>query len=82
MELVLTYFNRKFLKRSLALGNRNYELAKTYIAGITDQINGIKDIKSNTLEESRMTWFQRCNSKNAKRTNRIYEIENYVAIIL
>ncbi|WP_273832028.1 ABC transporter ATP-binding protein [Guptibacillus sedimenti] len=55
--LVLIYFNRKFLKRSLALGNRNYELAKTYVAGITDQINGIKDIKSNTLEESRMTWF-------------------------
>ncbi|WP_226655152.1 ABC transporter ATP-binding protein [Pseudalkalibacillus hwajinpoensis] len=54
---VLIYFNRKFLKRSLALGDRNYELAKSYVAGITDQINGIKDIKSNTLEESRMTWF-------------------------
>ncbi len=54
---VLLIFNRKFLKRSLALGNRNYELARSYMAGITDQINGIKDVKSNTLEESRMNWF-------------------------
>ena len=55
---VLLIFNRKFLKRSLALGNRNYELARSYMAGITDQVNGIKDVKSNTLEESRMIWFQ------------------------
>ena len=55
--MVLIFFNRKFLKRSLALGNRNYELARQYVAGITDQINGIKDVKSNTLEQSRMSWF-------------------------
>ncbi|PEL07011.1 ABC transporter ATP-binding protein [Bacillus sp. AFS017336] len=61
--LVLIIFNRKFLKRSLALGNRNYELAKSYFAGINDQINGIKDIKSNTLENSRMDWFQSITEK-------------------
>ncbi|ASN05978.1 ABC transporter ATP-binding protein [Virgibacillus necropolis] len=55
--LVLIFLNRKFLKRSLALGKRNYELGKNYLAGITDQVNGIKDIKSNTLESSRMDWF-------------------------
>lgn len=55
--LVLIFFNRKFLKKSLALGKRNYELGKDYLAGITDQVNGIKDIKSNTLESSRMDWF-------------------------
>lgn len=54
----IVFLNRKFLKKSLALGKRNYELGRTYLAGITDQINGIKDIKSNTLEESRMQWFQ------------------------
>ncbi|WP_041086515.1 ABC transporter ATP-binding protein [Jeotgalibacillus soli] len=53
----IVYLNRNFLKRSLALGNRNYELGRSYLAGITDQVNGIKDIKSNTLEESRMDWF-------------------------
>jgi ABC-type multidrug transport system fused ATPase/permease subunit len=56
--LVLIFFNRKFLRRSLTLGNTNFELGKNYLAGITDQINGIKDIKSNTLEESRMEWYQ------------------------
>lgn len=56
--LVLIFFNRKFLKRSLALGNRNFELAKEYISGITDHMNGIKDIKTNTLEKSRLNWFE------------------------
>lgn len=56
--LVLIYFNRKFLKRSLELGAKNFELGRNYLAGITDQINGIKDIKSNTLEESRMSWYR------------------------
>lgn len=55
--LVLIFFNRKFLKKSLSLGQRNYELGRNYMAGITDQVNGIKDIKSNTLESSRMEWY-------------------------
>jgi ABC-type multidrug transport system fused ATPase/permease subunit len=56
--IILILFSRKYLKRSLALGSRNYESGKKYLAGITDQINGIKDIKSNTLEPSRMNWFK------------------------
>lgn len=56
--LVLIFFSRTFLKRSLVLGNKNYVSGKKYLAGVTDQINGIKDIKSNTLEESRMSWFR------------------------
>jgi len=55
---VLIFFNRKFLKRSIALGKRDFELGREYLGGITDQMNGIKDIKSNTLEKSRMTWFR------------------------
>ncbi|MGM7721190.1 ABC transporter ATP-binding protein [Metabacillus sp. Hm71] len=57
--LVLIFFNRKFLKKSFALGNKNYTLGKEYLAGVTDQINGIKDIKSNALEDSRMDWFRK-----------------------
>ncbi|MBT2686224.1 ABC transporter ATP-binding protein [Bacillus sp. ISL-37] len=56
--VALLFFSRRFLKRSMALGNRNYVSGKKYLAGITDQINGIKDIKSNGLEESRMRWFK------------------------
>lgn len=54
----LVLLNRKFLKWSMELGKRNYDLGRSYLSGITDQINGIKDIKSNTLEDSRMDWYQ------------------------
>lgn len=57
--IFLVIVNRNFLKRAHALGNRNYELGKEFFAGITDQLNGIKDIKSNSLEESRLSWFHR-----------------------
>ena len=55
--LFLVILNRNFLKKSYALGNRNYELGVEYFAGLTDQLNGIKDIKSNSLEKSRLSWF-------------------------
>lgn len=55
---VLLILNRKFLLRSLELGKRTFTLGQSYLAGINDQINGIKDIKSNTLEASRMDWFK------------------------
>lgn len=54
----LVVLNRRFLKKSWASGNRNYELGKSFLAGVTDQISGIKDIKSNSLEESRIEWFR------------------------
>ncbi|MGM8211560.1 ABC transporter ATP-binding protein [Virgibacillus sp. W0430] len=54
---LLLLFNRRFFKKSLALGKRNYTLGKDYVAGVSEQINGIKDVKSNTLEASRMKWF-------------------------
>ncbi|WP_078595903.1 ABC transporter ATP-binding protein [Evansella clarkii] len=61
--LLLIIFNRKFLRRSLELGGRNYELGRNYLGGITDQINGIKDIKSNTLEDSRLDWYRSITKK-------------------
>ncbi len=56
--IILLVLNRKFLKTSIALGQRNYHLGKEHLAGITEQINGIKDVKSNTLEQSRIDWYQ------------------------
>lgn len=54
----LSLFAGKFIKKNKALGSKTSELAKEYLGGITDQLNGIKDIKSNTLEESRLKWLQ------------------------
>ncbi|MDA1778501.1 ABC transporter ATP-binding protein [Bacillus cereus group sp. BY9-3LC] len=56
--LVLAFLSRNFIKKSKALGNQKSEVARSYLGGITDHFNGIKDIKSNTLEESRYTWLQ------------------------
>ncbi len=55
--LVLFFFSRTFIKRARTLGNQTSDLAQSYLAGITDDFNGIKDIKSNTLEKSRIHWF-------------------------
>ena len=38
-------------------------LGRNIWLGVTDQINGIKDIKSNALEESRLNWFRNVTQK-------------------
>lgn len=53
---ILAVAMRPFLHRAQGLGHKTSELAQTYLAGITDQLNGMKDIKSNTLESSRLRW--------------------------
>lgn len=54
--VLLSLFSRRFIRKAKKLGSRSTELGKTYLAGITDQLNGIKDIKSNNLEQSRLEW--------------------------
>lgn len=52
----LAVLNKRFVKKAKALGKLTSELSQSYLASITDQLNGIKEIKSNTLEETRLTW--------------------------
>ncbi|OKP74635.1 multidrug ABC transporter [Paenibacillus sp. P3E] len=54
--ILLSLFSRRFIRKAKRLGSRSSELGKQYLAGITDQLNGIKDIKSNNLEDSRLGW--------------------------
>ncbi|MFE4036192.1 ABC transporter ATP-binding protein [Priestia sp. YIM B13489] len=56
--LILSYFSKRFIKGAKSLGRRTSQLGENYMAGITDQLNGIKDIKSNTLEGSHINWLQ------------------------
>lgn len=56
--IILSIFSRSFIKKSRSLGSKTSELGQSFLAGITDNFNGIKDIKSNTLEQSRMNWFK------------------------
>ncbi|NRD76971.1 ABC transporter ATP-binding protein [Bacillus sp. BRMEA1] len=55
--IILILFSRTFRKKSKILGMKTFQLNQSYLAGITDQFNGMKDIKSNSLVESHMNWF-------------------------
>lgn len=60
---ILIFFSRRFIKKSNTLGENTVELSKTYLGGITDHFNGIKEIKSNNLEESHINWFHSLNTR-------------------
>ncbi|PFO73775.1 multidrug ABC transporter [Bacillus cereus] len=61
--LLFLVASRVFIKKARILGGKTSELAKDYLSGITDHFNGIKDIKSNTLEASRLDWLQSITKK-------------------
>ncbi|MGE6538029.1 ABC transporter ATP-binding protein [Bacillus luti] len=61
--LLFLVASRVFIKKARILGGKTSELAKDYLSGITDHFNGIKDIKSNTLESSRLDWLQSITEK-------------------
>ncbi|MFJ7934433.1 ABC transporter ATP-binding protein [Sporosarcina sp. NPDC096371] len=55
--LILILFSKKFIRTSQSIGKESLELTQTYLADITDHFNGMKDIKSNSLEESHISKF-------------------------
>lgn len=61
--IAIIFFSRKLINNSNKLGKETYDLSQMYIAGITDHFNGIKDIKSNMLEESHLNWFRGLSKK-------------------
>lgn len=72
---LLVYFSRKFIKQTSKLGKDNIELGQTFMAGITDSFNGIKDIKSNNLEEHHISWFKELNGKMVKNSLEAVELK-------
>lgn len=60
---LLALFGRRFIKKSKHIGEQTTELSKFYFAGISEHFNGIKDIKSNSLEQSHMNWFEHLSRK-------------------
>lgn len=49
---------RRSIRNAKQLGDRTTELSQVYFAGITDHMNGMKDIKSNLLEAANIHWFR------------------------
>lgn len=60
---ILMFFSRKFIKKSSDLGGNTIEISKAFLAGMTDSFNGIKEIKSNNLEDSHINWFHSLNQR-------------------
>lgn len=60
---LLALFGRKFIRKSKHIGEQTTALSKYYFAGISDHFNGIKDIKSNRLEQSHIDWFKQLSRK-------------------
>lgn len=61
--VTLIVCSRTFVHKSNSFGKETVLLSKSYLAVITDHFNGIKDIKSNSLEEPHLDWFQMLNEK-------------------
>ncbi|MEH6948041.1 ABC transporter ATP-binding protein [Bacillus sp. JJ634] len=61
--LILIFCSKTFIKKSQTLGQETFQLTQSYLAGITDQFNGIKDIKSNSLERTHLKSFLSLNEK-------------------
>ncbi|MDR7079107.1 ATP-binding cassette subfamily C protein [Neobacillus niacini] len=72
---LVVFFSRKFIKQSSKLGMDNIELGQTYMAGVTDSFNGIKDIKSNNIEEHHISWFKELNGKMVKNSIKAVELK-------
>jgi len=57
--VLLFFVLKKFVQRAKQIGDQTSELSQHYYNGITEHFNGIKDIKSNMLEESHIGWFEK-----------------------
>jgi ABC-type multidrug transport system fused ATPase/permease subunit len=71
---ILAFFSRAFIKKSKKIGAKTTEISKSYLAGITDHFNGIKDIKSNSLEEPRHIWLKEWCKTIEKEQNEIIKV--------
>lgn len=60
---LLALYARRFVRRSKAYGDKMTQLSQDYFSGIQENLNGIKDIKSNMLEASHFNWFRNMANK-------------------
>ncbi|MFC5653705.1 ABC transporter ATP-binding protein [Paenibacillus solisilvae] len=78
--IALAVYSRRFIQKSKIIGDQTTKLSQMYTAGITDHFNGIKDIKSNMMEELHLNWFRAlCNlmEQNFVRFARLQSTSQY-----
>lgn len=72
----LLFFSRRFTRKSKQFGHENRQLSREYLAGITDHLNGMKDIKSNTLELSRQSWVHALSEQAERNSIRLTQLKS------
>lgn len=72
--LLLVLSSRGLVKKSNSLGENTVQLSKKFLGGMTEHFNGIKDIKSNTLEETHLSWFKELNHEMEKNMINIVKV--------
>ncbi|MFT9601161.1 ABC transporter ATP-binding protein [Mesobacillus sp.] len=55
--------SRIFIKKSQAIGKKQTKITKDYIRGLTEDFNGIKEIKTNNLETIKINWLKTWNTR-------------------
>ncbi|MDQ8736986.1 ABC transporter ATP-binding protein [Paenibacillus sp. LHD-38] len=73
---ILALFSRRFIKKAGHIGDKTSELSQSYFAGISDHFNGIKDIKSNRLERSHISWFNNMSKELESNVNQLIRINS------
>lgn len=61
--LLLGLSSRIFIKKSKAIGKKQTTITKDYIRGLTEDFNGIKEIKTNNLETIKINWLKTWNTR-------------------
>ena len=79
--LALIFFSRTFIHKSSTIANQNVELSKAYLGGITDHFNGIKDIKSNSLELTHLNWIQSLSVRMEKNVMELIRLNSFSKLI-
>ncbi|MEI5907725.1 ABC transporter ATP-binding protein [Bacillus spongiae] len=73
--VVLAFLSRNFIKKSKSIGSQTSKIGREYLAGITDSFNGIKDIKSNSLESSRSRWLKGLSEEIVKEQSELVRVK-------
>lgn len=73
---IYVFVTRKFVKRIREIGILTSEIARIYLGGISDQLNGIKDIKINNLEESNLLWLDSITKKSENEQKEYMNLRN------
>lgn len=78
---LLVLSSRGLVKKSNDLGKNTVHLSKKFLGGMTDHFNGIKDIKSNTLEGIHVRWFKDLNHEMEENMIEIVKVRSTSQLI-